>query len=159
MRWVKEQSLHVTLKFIGEISKLDLPTAIGALREAAGAAEPFTMRVAGIGGFPPRGTPRVVHAEAHDPTGQLQVLHSAVEEALAEELGVSPEDRRYIPHVTLGRVKRRRECPTIEELSGAVPDQEFGQVEVNSMVLMESELRPDGAVYTVLHRFSLGAEA
>lgn len=159
VRWVKEKSLHVTLKFIGEISKLDLATAIGALQEAAGAAEPFTVRVAGISGFPPRGTPRVIHAEAHEPTGQLQKLHDAVEKALAEELAVSPENRRYIPHVTLGRVKRRRECASLDQLSAAVPDQEFGQVDVDSMVLMESELRPDGAVYTVLHRFPLGAEA
>ena len=58
--------------------------------------------------------------------------------------------------MTLGRVKDRRACPKMDVISGAVADQDFGVVAVDSMVLMKSDLRPDGAVYTRLHTFALG---
>jgi len=156
VRWVKPDSLHVTLKFIGEIKPTDLPVAIDCLQHAAGAVEPFTMSVAGLSGFPPRGTPRVVHVHADGPGDVFERLHEAVEEVLAEELGVSPEKRRYIPHITLGRVKKRGKCPPLEAMKEAVPDDDFGEVDVDSVLLMESDLQPEGAVYTVLHRFPLG---
>ncbi len=156
VRWVKPDSLHVTLKFIGDIKSTDLPDAIDCLQDAAAAVEPFTMSVGGLSGFPPRGTPRVIHVGAEGPGDVFRRLHAAVDGALAEELGVSPDNRRYIPHVTLGRVKRRGECPSLQTMREALEDDDFGQVLVDSFVLMESDLRPDGAVYTVLHRFPLG---
>ena len=61
-----------------------------------------------------------------------------------------------MPHLTLGRVKDRRRCPTVQEVAAAVKDQDFGRVEVDSMVLMRSELHPTGAVYTPLRRLPLG---
>ena len=156
VRWVKPDSLHVTLKFIGEMKPTDLPVAIDCLQEAARAVEPFTMSVAGLSGFPPRGTPRVVHVHADGPGDVFERMHKAVEQGLAEELGVSPENRKYIPHITLGRVKNRGKCPPLETMKEAVADDDFGEVNVGSFVLMESDLQPDGAVYTVLHRFPLG---
>ena len=156
VRWVSPESMHLTLKFIGEVDELAIPGAIEALGPAAGAAEPFTMRVAGVSAFPSRGRPRVIHVGIEEPDGVLAVLQSAVEAALAEELGVAPERRRWTPHVTLGRVKDARRCPRVEQIAAAVPEQDFGRVEVDSFVLMASELRPAGAVYTPVHRFPLG---
>ncbi len=69
---------------------------------------------------------------------------------------MAPERRRWTPHVTLGRVKDARRCPRVEQIAAAVPEQDFGRVEVDSFVLMASELRPAGAVYTPVHRFPLG---
>ncbi len=148
--------MHLTLKFIGEIDELAIPGAIEALGPAAEAAEPFTMRVTGVSGFPPRGKPRVIHVGIEEPDGVLAALQKAVEAAVAEELGVAPEGRRWTPHVTLGRVKDARRCPRVEEIAAAVPDRDFGQVYVESFVLMASDLRPTGAVYTPVHRFPLG---
>jgi len=156
VRWVGPGALHLTLKFIGEIDELDLPRAIECLQGAAAAAGPFRMRVAGLSGFPPRGTPRVVHVGVEEPTGALSALQAAVEESLADGLGIAPEKRRYIPHVTLGRVKKRSACPTVQEMSAALERQDFGEVDVDSLVLMKSDLRPSGAVYSVVHHFPLG---
>ncbi|HHE72423.1 MAG TPA: RNA 2',3'-cyclic phosphodiesterase, partial [Chloroflexi bacterium] len=64
--------------------------------------------------------------------------------------------RRYVPHLTLGRVKDRRQCPAVEELAGVLDRRDFGRVAVKSVILMRSDLRPDGAVYTPLHRSVLG---
>jgi 2'-5' RNA ligase len=153
---VRPEQLHLTLKFIGEIDETDLPAAVECLTEAVSVTEPFRMEVSGLSGFPPSGTPRIVHAPVHERTGALQKLHEAVESGLADELGIAPEKRRYVPHITLGRVKRRGECPTVGQMQQALARDGFGTVDVDSMVLMESELRPDGAVYSVIHRFPLG---
>ncbi len=155
VRWVKPQALHVTLKFIGELKEPDLPDAVRMIQSACEGAEPFRMRVADLSGFPPHGTPRVIHVKAHAPDDALEELHEAVEGALADGLGVKREKRKYIPHITLGRVKKRSACPPLEELRATVPRQEFGTVEVNSIVLMKSDLRPEGAVYTPLQHFPL----
>jgi 2'-5' RNA ligase len=156
VRWVKAPSMHLTLKFIGELRELDLPRAIAALGPAAASAEPFEMTVAGLSGFPPTGVPRVVHVDVAESTGTLVSLQRAVDAALEDELGLAREKRRYVPHVTLGRVKDRRAGPRMDDLASALDRQDFGTVPVDSMVLMKSDLRPDGAVYTPLHVFQLG---
>ncbi len=155
VRWVRPEAMHLTLKFIGELAEADLPAAIGCLQEPAAAGRPFTMEVAGLAGFPPRGTPRVIHVGVEEPSGALEKLQAAVEEALAGELGIAPQKRRYVPHVSLGRVKDRRRCPTVGELAGLLDAQQFGRVQVDSFVLMMSALRPTGALYTPIHRFPL----
>ena len=158
VRWVREDQLHLTLKFIGELDERDLPDAIECLQEATAGVEPFTMRIEGLSGFPPRGTPRVVHIGVEEPTGALMTLHDAVEENLAEAVGVKPESRRYIPHITLGRVKKRSLCPSLDKMQDALQVDDFGEVEVDSMVLMKSDLKPTGAVYSVVHEFPLAGD-
>jgi 2'-5' RNA ligase len=159
VRWVRPEAMHLTLKFIGELAEPDLPAAFERLGEVAAEGRPFTMEVAGVSGFPRRGKPRVIHVGVEEPNGALMDLQAAVEEALADELGVAPERRRYVPHVTLGRVKDRRRCPSVAEIAGLLDDQQFGRVEVDRFVLMMSELRPTGAVYTPLHTFPLGTSS
>jgi 2'-5' RNA ligase len=156
VRWVGAEAMHLTLKFIGEIDELAIPGAIEAMQPAAEGAEPFDMRVAGVAGFPPSGKPRVIHVGVEEPSGRLAAIQTAVESALARELGVAPEQRRWTPHITLGRVKDSRRCPRMEQIAAAVPEQDFGTVYVESFVLMASDLRPAGAVYTPVHRFELG---
>jgi 2'-5' RNA ligase len=158
IRWVKPGSLHLTLKFIGDLAEADLPRAVECLQQVAASACPFTMSASGLSGFPPRGIPRVVHVGLQEPTGVLGALQQAVERGLAEALGIAPEKRRFVPHITLGRTKDRRRCPRMDEIEEALESQDFGEVRVDSFVLMRSDLRPDGAVYTVLHRFALAAE-
>ena len=156
VRWVRPEGIHLTLKFIGPLDEQDLPAAVECLEAAAAGSVPFTMEVAGLGGFPARGTPRVIHVGVREPTGTLLALQAAVEAGLAERLAIAPEGRPYVPHLTLGRVKDRRACPPMERIAQAVADQQFGSVRVDSMVLMKSDLHAGGAVYTPLHRFALG---
>jgi 2'-5' RNA ligase len=156
VRWVRPEALHLTLKFIGELAEADLPEAIECLAEAASGVSPFVMSVGGIGGFPPRGKPRIVHVGVREESGELLRLQETVESVLKREMGVAREKRRYVPHITVGRVRQRRSCPTVEEIAELAGEQEFGRVGVGSFVLMKSDLRPTGAVYTPLNRFALG---
>ncbi|NLW51259.1 MAG: RNA 2',3'-cyclic phosphodiesterase [Candidatus Brocadiaceae bacterium] len=156
VRWVRPDAMHLTVKFIGELRPTDLPVAIECMQPPAGRVPPFSIEVGGLAAFPPRGAPRVVHVGVHEPTGALAALHGELEEALREALGVRREGRRFHAHVTLGRVKDVRGCPPVEAMAAEQPEARFGIVEVDSFLLMHSELRPDGPVHTPLHRFALG---
>jgi len=155
VKWVNAESAHLTLKFIGELPERDLPAAIEALRTAAQGAAPFSFRVQGISVFPPKGAPRVVHAPVEEPTGALAQLAQSVDHALCGGLGVAPEKRSFKPHITLGRVKKPRDCPPVETLAGLVPNADFGEVDVNEIILMKSDLTPRGALYTPVERVKL----
>jgi len=156
VRWVKAGALHLTLKFIGELSEAELPVAVETLQPIAQAARRFSMNVSGLSGFPPRGKPNVVFADVQEATGALNSLQEAVDGALSERLAIERERRRFVPHITLGRVKDRRQCPDVATLAGALQEDDFGTVAVDSLVLMKSDLTPQGAIYTPLHRFPLG---
>jgi len=155
VKWVRTESAHLTLKFIGELPELDLPAAIEALRTGAQGASPFSFRVQGISVFPPKGAPRVIHAPVEEPTGALAGLAQSVDRALCEGLGVAPEKRSFKPHITLGRVKKPRDCPPIETLAGLVPNADFGEAQAREIILMKSDLTPRGAVYTPVERVKL----
>ena len=156
VRWVNDNALHLTLKFIGELDEKELPTAISAIENAAAQSSPFNMEVAGISGFPPRGTPKVVFAAVSEPEGILELLHESVDETLHHDLGVKQETRKFVPHITLGRVKKRGKAPTLNEMQDTVKDDYFGAVAVSGMELIKSDLTPDGPIYTTLHEFTLG---
>jgi 2'-5' RNA ligase len=156
VRWVDASSAHLTLKFIGELSEADAPKAIEALRKAAASAKTFSFRIEGISGFPPHGKPRVVHSPVVEPTGALASLAEAVDVALQDALGTAVEERSFKPHVTLGRLKDPRRCPTVDELAATVQDANFGEVRADAIVLMKSELTPGGARYMPIERVPLG---
>lgn len=156
VRWVKESALHLTLKFIGELPEAELAAAVEALQPVAQAAQPFSMNVSGLSGFPRRGKPNVIFADVQEATGALNSLQKAVDGALGESLGIERERRRFVAHITLGRVKDRRQCSDVATLAGALKEDDFGTVAVSSFVLMKSDLTPQGAVYTPLHHFPLG---
>ena len=147
VRWVRPESLHLTMKFVGDLAEVDVPDVIDSLSDVVGSR--FEMHVAGISGFPSRGALRVIHAGVIDDDGDvLAPLHAAVEEAL----GMKPEARGFVPHITLGRVKKSRQDLSAADLEA---DTWFGRVGVDSFVLMRSVLGRGGAVYDVVHRFPL----
>lgn len=158
VKWSGEKKLHVTVKFIGELDEDAVPDAVEALETAAAEAPPFSMDISGLSGFPPKGVPRVLYAAVQEDSGVLQDLQSSVEDVLAAELGVERDDRDYIPHVTLGRVKKKGFCPPLPDLVKKMPDAYFGHVDVDEMVLIKSELTSEGPIYTPLHRFRLQGE-
>ena len=157
VRWVDAKCAHLTLKFIGDLAERDLPDAITALAGAASAWEPFWFRVQGVSGFPPKGKPRVIHAPVHEPEGVLASLAAAVDLALFEALRVKREKRTFKGHITLGRVRDPRSCPPLSEIAAMLPEADFGEVPVEEIVLMKSDLTPRGPVHTPLERLALGA--
>jgi 2'-5' RNA ligase len=161
-RWVRAESLHLTLKFIGEQPDRKLDAIKHAL---AGIHSPATaLNFHGYGFFPTVRSARVfwvgVDADEH-----LAKLARLVEETL-EPLGIKPEGRNFSPHLTLARGKsaapqRRsddrsnRAFQRLQEKLNVLPSPEFGTMTAREFFLYQSKLSPAGSQYTQLQRFPL----
>lgn len=156
VRWVSANNMHLTLKFLGEVSAGNLQTLSGMVQNEAARHAAFDFRIAGLGAFPNIRRPRViwVGAEAH---ARLTALQRAIESG-ASSLGYPAEERPYSPHLTLGRISQNARPDEIAHVARALQEAkvgELGTVRVRCVNLFRSDLRPSGAVYTVLREFSL----
>ena len=154
--WVREENLHVTLKFLGEI-RPEQVDGIAALLLAGGAdVPPFDCDVAGAGAFPSLRAPRVLWVGIREPLELVGKLQQNIETALSRS-GFPREDRPFHPHVTAGRVKGSLPPGWGDRFAGALSGVRFGSARVESFQLYESRLSPAGATYTVAREFPLGA--
>jgi len=158
VRWVEPQSLHLTLKFLGDVADSFADQAGPALAACAAAAPASKLTCQGVGAFPDARSPRVVWVGLSEEPPMLAALHGALDRAAAS-FGVAREDKPFRAHVTIGRVKEPRPAPGAAAALAAKADFVAGQMEAREIVLMKSELRPSGPVYTPLARFALGAAA
>src|SRR6476620_1044097 len=99
LNWTREENLHVTLKFLGEVGDPQVPHVTAALARA-GVPGPIALRIGSLGFLPPRGPIRVFVAQIGGDLDRLAALQAAIELAL-EPLGFAREQRAYSPHVTL----------------------------------------------------------
>jgi 2'-5' RNA ligase len=152
VRWTAINSIHLTLKFLGEIDPVILPRLATSLR-AETHGPPFTLRIGGLGGFPNLRNPRVIWAGIHGDTERLGLLQSEVDHACAG-IDFPKEDRPFQPHLTLGRVQGRRNLqPLLDYIKiGAAAECEF---QVDRFNVYESTLTPRGAIYRVLDKLEL----
>lgn len=165
LKWVRPESLHVTLKFIGESQKLDeIKAALSRVRFA-----PFDLSFRGCGFFQPK-SPRVFWVGIEAPP-ELAHLADQVDEAL-KPLGVQANDFPYHPHLTLARVgsgspkadPRDRDKPTMKDLarylehSPETANCDFGSMTACEFFLYKSELSRGGSKYTKLAAFPLRTE-
>jgi len=150
VRWVQPELMHLTLHFLGDTDVGKLPAAGRAMDAAVAGRAPFTLTLDGLGCFPNPRRPRVVWAGLAGDTAPLLALKAALDEQLAA-LGWPPEDKPFRAHLTLGRVKDERAA---QNLSLTAPLPQLA-VPVTAIYLMESQLRPDGPIYTVCHESSI----
>ena len=151
VRWVPAENLHLSLRFLGDTGPDTVPALCAGLDQVASAVAPFQVRLGQVGCFPHRRQPRVLWIELQEEAGQLLPLKGAVDRML-RPLGWGREERQFTPHLTLGRVRSGAALPP-GEWGVLPPELDF---QVNGMELMESQLTPSGAVYTVLHRALFG---
>jgi 2'-5' RNA ligase len=148
VRWVRPESLHVTLRFLGNVEPDRVAPLARCVGEQVSPLAPFTVRLGASGLFPTPRRPRVV-VLALEPEEPLEELAAAVERGVAA-LGFEPETRRFRAHLTLGRLRGGR-GPATRGL--AAP--ENTTLAVDEVVLFRSELHPTGARYTALERLAL----
>ena len=154
LTWVAEDRLHFTVRFIGEADESRASTIKTALAPPL-PLDPFELRMAGIGAFPPTGRPRVIWAGIRDGSDGLAAVAREVTARLAT-CGIPPEDRQYSPHLTLARVRDAASLRARDVLEG-VPQGPFGTTRVDAITLFESRLSPKGPTYAALQRTPLGA--
>lgn len=152
--WVRPQNIHLTLKFLGDVEQHRLPDIVAQVSNVAAAHTPFWLTPRGQGVFPTSKHPRVFWLGIDDEAHQLLALQAAVESAM-ESLGFPREQRRFQPHLTIGRVRPYRKP---KDLTPAFLELAFSAAPflVDHITVMQSELKPSGAVYTPLHVVALG---
>lgn len=148
-RWLDEEQLHVTLRFIGEVDRhlaRDVDAALSSVRHPA-----FSIALNGLGAFDRRGEPVILWAGLA-PQEPLRALHRKVDQALVRA-GMEPDRRAYMPHVTLARLPRGAgPVGSLIEQSGGITSPPFA---VDRFYLYESRLTPDGPVYTPVEIYPL----
>jgi 2'-5' RNA ligase len=153
VRLTPPANIHLTLKFLGDVSQEDLARLAEALEPVRERHEPFEAGISGFGAFPSPRRARILWAGIGEGAAELRALARDVEESL-EPLGFEREDRTYVPHLTLGRARGRPVAlETVE--SSPVPGFLVRQVE-----LVESVLGGAGAAYSTLaaYPFSEGRD-
>jgi|SRR5687767_2514126 len=138
VRWTPREQIHLTLKFLGNISSAEVERLKVALE---GVMQPLRLRAEGVGGFPSRRQARVIWVGLTGDIDTLKALHAAVEEVVGQK-----ENRPFRPHLTIGRARKPYRVGDWENL-------QFGEWEVRELQLMQSKLSPKGATHTVIARF------
>jgi 2'-5' RNA ligase len=147
IRLARPEGIHLTLRFLGDTSPAQVETMRPLLAAAALACPTAEARVAGLGTFPERGSPRVLWLALELPPPLLD-LQRACERA-ARAAGFEREARPFRAHLTLGRWRERTARPDL-------PPADLGATRLDTLVLFRSDLQPGGAVYAPLAQFPLG---
>ena len=155
--WVRLDSIHLTLKFLGNIMEEQIPDIKKCIDISVNGISPFKVNVKGGGVFPNLNYPRVIWLGLEDRTDSLFKLQKGIDSCL-EKIGFEPEERGFTPHLTLGRVKSLKGKTHLIRTIHIYKDIEVGEIYVDKIKLMRSQLNPTGAIYTVLEEVRLTEE-
>ena len=158
VRVVKPQDVHLTLKFLGNVPSSEIDSIVAAVTPVVAAQRPLTVELGGTGAFPGTGRARVLWVGVGGDLTALRQLQEGIEGAL-EPMGHARESRGFSPHLTVARIRdgtppadRRR---AVEAASSADRFVSRARIDVRSVSLIRSILRPEGARYERLARIPL----
>jgi len=158
VKWVDPQSIHLTLKFLGDVAVSRLEEIGAALEEATLGVPRFRLTVGGLGVFPGRNRVRVAWVGVSGDMDVLERLQRRVDSALVR-LGFAAESRGFTPHLTLARVRERVSPQERQRLGQFIEDAHFEAehgIPVDAVHLMRSQLTSGGAIYSRLRSVGLG---
>jgi 2'-5' RNA ligase len=147
IRWTRVESLHLTLKFLGNIERRQVEPILGVLNKLVGTQPPLHLIAQGLGVFPNSKRPRVLWVGLKGEG--LSELVEAIETSLMP-LDFPPEDREFAPHLTLGRIRSPRGWERVFALMKEHENRVFGESTIEKVMLYQSTLQPKGAIYTAL---------
>ena len=152
--WVKPSNIHLTVKFLGDIPASSIETVRGAVERASRPVDEFEIEIGGAGCFPSPRSPRVLWVGLSRLPEELKQLQSNVENELARE-GFPREQKRFSPHLTIGRVRSQpNAAQTAEDLIAAGFEPE--SFRATEIIVMRSELNAAGSIYTPQATIKLG---
>jgi len=153
VKLVEEENLHFNLKFFEELDAENIETLKKVLGDICKPFQPFEIRIYGAGAFPSINYVRVVWLGVKEGYQTLASLAEAIENAL-EPLGFRSEER-FVPHLTLGRVRTGRNKNEMIVLLKQLEDVEIGKMLIDHIILFQSKLSPNGPVYEEVFRINL----
>jgi 2'-5' RNA ligase len=151
VRWVPPGNMHLSLKFLGNISPANLDILTHMIRAEADSCQSFVMQVNGLACFPGPRRPRVIYIGLQAPA-ELEALQHGIESA-TRRLGYESEERGFSPHLTVGRVRQNISASDQQKIRRALEEtriDSLGTARVDSVHLYNSDLKPTGSVYTRL---------
>ena len=156
VRTVRSGGIHLTLKFLGDVSVARLPEIRSAMDTAVSDAEPFTLSLGDAGVFPNRGMARVLWVGVEGDLKRLAHLQQRVELTLSG-LGFRPERRGFNPHITAGRIRDSVSRADRQKVTEVLFSHEYARpvIRAEGISLIQSVLRPDGAIYEPIYSASL----
>ena len=152
INWVRPTNIHLTLKFIGETQ--DEPRIIEAVSKVIENQKSFTMDFNRTGIFGARYAPRVLWLGMQQTPEELLSLEESVLKAF-DGIGYLRDRQNFVPHLTLGRIKDLCEKQYFQKVVQAIEQKTYIHQEVKEVILFQSILRPDGAVYKVMKKWEL----
>src|SRR6266705_574646 len=144
---VERENIHLTLKFLGNVSPAKLAEVKSALAEVK--FQPFALEIKGAGAFPSLKRMNVIWVGVGEGWSQVELIYEQTEKLL-HQLGFSRETRDFSPHITVARVKSGRKRDEIAAFLGHLTDESFGTFNVQSVRLKQSVLSPSGPKYSTL---------
>lgn len=157
VRWVQPRSIHLTLKFLGDVPVSRLKEIVVAIEQASDGVGPFSLSLGGLGCFPSASRPKVIWIGVDGDTKELARLQARIQDRLSD-LGYPPEKRKFTGHLTMARVGRHVKAEDRRHLGLAIERQSLhlmAEMEVDEISLMKSDLTPAGARYTRLAAIEL----
>lgn len=152
VKWVEQENLHVTLLFLGEVDERDVTPVCQAVSTVCAAQPAITLSVGTVGCFPNPRRPRVVWVGVGEGAAELVALHDAIERPLLKLGCYRREERKYTPHITLGRVRGNEPPAGLAAALTKQADWQAGSIDVHELLILSSELTPRGPIYSVLSR-------
>ncbi len=152
MKWVNPESIHLTLKFLGNITDNQITEITGAIADAARSVSPFRLEVKGLGVFPNLNRVQVIWTGLKGDTTRLEQLQRRLEANL-DGLGFTPEARPFTSHLTLARVRQQTTPEERQRLGQLMAETVFEAahpIDVAAISLMKSQLTRAGAIYSRL---------
>ncbi len=156
IRWVPVQNIHLTLKFLGNVSTANLEILKDILGKVVSSHSECDVSVGGIGAFPKTHNPRVLWV-GMEVSQELVTLQYNIEIETAR-LGYSREHRPFSPHLTFGRVSRNASAQDVHAIAEVLDNYKvgfLGATRLKTVYLYRSDLKPDGAVYTPIYSANL----
>jgi 2'-5' RNA ligase len=156
IKWVEPDQLHLTVKFLGDVAPSEIHRVCEAVQQVAADVPAFEFEVRRAGAFPSVARPRTFWLGAGDGERQMADMVNLLEKKL-QKLGFPREGRRFVPHLTIGRLRRGgRVADELSQLLRQHADVEIGRMNVEELVVFSSTLTPSGPIHQPLARAALG---
>ncbi len=151
VKWVEPENIHLSLRFIGDVAEDTAEKIKERLAATAAATGAFELTMRGIGAFPGLGDPRVIWAGIDRGVEGSARLAASLEAGL-QSIGIAAEEKKFHPHITLGRVRSRKNGDKLRKLIETTGFEAGPIIKVEYLTLFMSRLTPQGSVYTPLFK-------
>ncbi len=157
IKWVSPENLHLTLKFLGNISAVQVEDVTTMIKEVARGHSPFHLEFRELGAFPGLKQPLIIWIGIAGEVETFSLLQQKIDSSLAS-LGFPREDRPFVPHLTLARLKEGTLYRERKDFGARVVSADIEidyPLDVTTVSLMKSQITPQGAIYTRLSAIGL----